>query len=42
MQQRDEEHALGAKNLVTSPTSTLIQGIKTVKGAREGRGVRYA
>ena len=41
MQQRDEEHALGAKNSVTSPTS-LIQGIETVKGAREGRGVRYA
>ena len=32
MQQRDEEHALGAKNSVTSPTPTLIQGDKTVKG----------
>jgi len=36
MKQRDKEHALGAKNSVASPTSTLIQGIKTAKGVREG------
>ena len=43
---RDEEHALGAKNSVTSPTPTLIQGNKSIKrGERgvEGRGgLRYA
>ena len=43
-QQRDKEHALGAKNSVTSPTSTLIQGEYNYKkgmgGKRgEGRGI---
>ena len=29
MQERDEDHALGAKNSVTGPTSTLNQEDKT-------------